>query len=78
MRNTTFGEFAETHLSDQLHYERRTHDSTATVLRVHLLPYWGEHKLKSITRRDVHDWVKSLSQQTYSRSGVERRYAPQR
>src|SRR5918996_5774071 len=75
MRNVAFGYFARAHLSDQLHYERRTHDSTATVLRVHLVPYWGDRSLRSITRRDVQDWVKFLSQRTYARGETTQRYA---
>ena len=44
----SFQEFAELFLDDQLHYEQRTQDVTATVMRVHLLPYWGARSLSSI------------------------------
>jgi integrase len=76
LNNMTFGEFAWMHLGDQLHYEQRTRDATATVLRVHLLPYWEGHKLRSITRRDVQEWIKHLGRQTYTRAGESRPYSP--
>jgi integrase len=75
LSNMTFGAFAELFLEDQLQYEPRTHDVTKTVMNVHLLPYWGRRKLRSIGRRDVQDWVKLLSSQSYIRADQRHRYA---
>jgi integrase len=56
-KEITFGEFAETYVSKRLSIRGSTSSSYASMIRHHLIPYFGKMKLRDIRLRVVESFV---------------------
>jgi integrase len=59
----TVAEWAERWLAAQTGLKPSTHYRYGTLLRAHILPAWGNHRLADVTHADVATWVAQLRQQ---------------
>jgi integrase len=58
----TVAEWAERWLAAQTGIKPSTHYRYSTLLRAHVLPAWGNHRLADVTHADVATWVAQLRQ----------------
>src|SRR3954453_20953648 len=58
----TVAEWAERWLAAQTGIKPSTHYRYGTLLRAHVLPAWGNHRLADVTHADVATWVAQLRQ----------------
>lgn len=56
-KEITFGEFAETYVSKRLSIRGSTSSSYASMIRHHLVPYFGKMKLRDIRLKVVESFV---------------------
>lgn len=52
----TYAELAKQHLDHAKSYQKRP-GNTESVMRIHLLPKWGKHRLDEIKQQDVAKWL---------------------
>jgi len=67
----TYSELANQHLAFAKTYQKRP-GNTDAVLRVHILPRWGNKRLDEITTPDVAKWLASLRDGGLAPASVEK------
>lgn len=67
----TYAELAKQHLDHARTYQKRP-GNTESVMRIHLLPKWGKHRLDEIKQQDVAKWLGEKRDEGLKPSTVEK------
>lgn len=67
----TYATVAAQHLAHAKTYQR-SYDSTEMIVRVHILPRWGKHRLDEVQTQDVAKWLAEKREEGLKPSSVEK------
>ncbi|MFW2384000.1 MAG: N-terminal phage integrase SAM-like domain-containing protein, partial [Acidimicrobiales bacterium] len=74
LEKTTVGEWAPTWQAGRVHLRPSTRISAESLLRNHVLPYFGSRRLGSVTQIDVQAFVVHLEEKGLSASTIRQAY----